>query len=418
MPQIKFSTDAVVKMLARDVPEKPKELRYFERQGHNKGSPNLMLNVSYSGALTWHVLFYDGGKPRTKRIEGGSYPEMSIKLAREAVKKFDTDRANASATAGAFKQIAEDWVRRHVDKRGLHSKPEIERHLKVYVYPKWANKKIFDITRDNVNTLLDHIEDDNGPRQADAVLATIRGVMTWYAVRNGKYNSPLVKGMNRAVREDQNRTLSDDEIRVVWKCCDEMTIFGAIIRLALLTGQRRGEIAPMRWDDIKDGVWTIPRQKGEKENIASVKLPKMALAIIDAMREFQIAGNPHVFPGAARGQRPRKLSDKERKQPPHFNSWSECKAKLDKKVHKLLPDIEHWVIHDLRRTARSLMPRAGIDENIAERTIGHKLQGMMKIYNKHPYFEQKTDALQRLANLVASILNPPDKTNVVRLRKR
>ena len=86
-----------------------------------------------------------------------------------------------------------------------------------------------------------------------------------------------------------------------------------------------------------------------------LKLPEMALDLIAA--QPRIAGNPYVFPG--RGDGP-------------FNSWSQRKDELDEK----LPDMEPWVIHDLRRTARSLMSRAGVLPHIAERVLGHAIQGL------------------------------------------
>jgi integrase len=77
-----------------------------------------------------------------------------------------------------------------------------------------------------------------------------------------------------------------------------------------------------------------------------------------------------------------------------------------------------WTLHDLRRTARSLMARAGIADNIAERTLGHVINGVEGVYNRYDYVAEKTDALARLATLVETILNPPDQTNVVPLAAR
>ena len=78
----------------------------------------------------------------------------------------------------------------------------------------------------------------------------------------------------------------------------------------------------------------------------------------------------------------------------------------------------HWTLHDLRRTARSLMAKVGVADNIAERVLGHAIGGVEGIYNRHAYFDEKADALARLATLVETILNPPDKTNVVDLAAR
>ena len=90
-----------------------------------------------------------------------------------------------------------------------------------------------------------------------------------------------------------------------------------------------------------------------------------------------------------------------------------CKDALAEKL-----DMPHWTLHDLRRTARSLMARAGVPDNVAERVFGHAIPVIHGIYNRYEYFEEKADALQRLATLVETILNPPAKDNVVELAAR
>ena len=128
--------------------------------------------------------------------------------------------------------------------------------------------------------------------------------------------------------------------------------FGAIVKLLLLTGQRREKVASMMWSDIKDGVWTIATEKREKGNAGVLRLPPVAVEIIAAQDE--VVGNPYLFPGDERGRR-HKTADRSR--PPCFNGWSKSKIKLDA---RLPADMPSWTLHDLRRTARSLMSRAGV----------------------------------------------------------
>jgi integrase len=119
----------------------------------------------------------------------------------------------------------------------------------------------------------------------------------------------------------------------------------------------------------------------------------MALAVVKA--QPHIDGNPHVF-AAGVGKGP-------------FNSFSQRKAELDEK----LADMPRWVLHDLRRTARSLMSRAWVRPDVAERVLGHAIAGVEGVYDRHSYFEEKSDALNRLAALVEIILSPDDKANVL-----
>jgi integrase len=334
---------------------------------------------------------------------------MGVKAARDAACAFDPKAASQRAEAGSFKEISESWIKRYVDERKLRSRPEIVRQLECYVYPRWATEKFFDIGRSTVNALLDQIVDKHGAPQADRVLAVLRTMMNWYATRNENYNSPIVKGMRRDARPARERArarvLSDDEIRDLWKATENGNSFGGIIRLLLLTAQRREKVVTMKWDDIADGVWTIATEAREKGNAGALKLPPVALKIIES--QPMIDTNPYVFAGSERGRRWRKSEMK--LEPPIFSSWSQRKEELDAKLPKSMP---HWTLHDLRRTARSLMARAGVADNVAERTLGHAIAGVEGVYNRFEYSDEKADALSRLATLIDRIVNPP-KGNVL-----
>ena len=173
-------------------------------------------------------------------------------------------------------------------------------------------------------------------------------------------------------------------LSAVWEAAGP---FGAIVRLLLLTGQRREEVASMKWSDVKDGVWTIATEKREKGNAGSLRLPPIAVEIIAAQDE--IVGNPFVFPGNERSRR-HKTADRSR--PPNFNSWSKSKSKLDARLPAEMPE---WTLHDLRRTARSLMSRAGVPRDHAERVLGHAIAGVEGVYDRHAYEDEKAAALEQ-----------------------
>jgi integrase len=236
-----------------------------------------------------------------------------------------------------------------------------------------------------VALLLDRIEDKSGPRQADMVLAILSKLMRWYQARHEEYVSPVVPGMRRSKPAERRgtRILDDAEIRSVWQAADGS--FGAIVKFALLSAQRREKIATMKWADLVNGEWTIATEKREKASAGSLRLPPMALAILAGLP--RIAGNPYVFASV------------ERK---HFNSWSQRKQELDEKLGEISP----WVIHDLRRTARSLMSRAKVRPDIAERVLGHAIPGAQGTYDRHQWRDEKADALQQLADLIERILHP------------
>jgi integrase len=189
------------------------------------------------------------------------------------------------------------------------------------------------------------------------------------------------------------RTLKDDEIRAVWLAADKAGSYGALVKLLLLSGQRLDKIRTLRHADIApDGVWTIRTEKREKNNAGSLKLPKAALDIIAAQPRF--VGNDFIFPGTKGAK--------------FFEQRN--KRRLDE-----ASGVTGWRTHDLRRTARSLMSRAAIRPDIAERVLGHAVGGVEGIYDRHDYSVEKADALHRLAVLIGRIVNPPAGGNVVSL---
>jgi integrase len=233
------------------------------------------------------------------------------------------------------------------------------------------------------------VEDNAGPVAADFVLSVVRNIFNWQQARDDDFLSPVVQGMRRSKPSERarERILSDDEIRAVLARAGECGSFGALVKLLLLTGQRREKVAAMRWQDISlDGTWSIPSEEREKRNAEELVLPKMALAIFEPLPRFD--RNPYVFAS---------------RRDTHLSGYSKAKADFDKGLKGVAP----WQLHDLRRTARSLMSRAGVRPDIAERVLGHAIKGVEGVYDRHHYREEKAEALRRLAGLIESIVTPP-----------
>jgi integrase len=398
MPKKRLTEEGVNKLKP---PPAGKQLDYFDA-----GMPGLVLRINYGGAKVWRALYYlkrldKHGKrvsiPTTHKL--GRYPQLKLKEAREAARKFlaDPQQGLREADAGSFKEVAETFLRMHVQANQLRWQDEVERCLNEYVYPAWQHRTFRDIRRGDVAALLDGIQERvrknsqgqrNGAPQADKVLAIIRKIMHWYQARNDDYTCPVVQGMQRSNGSTaRERWLNDAEILAVWNACSDMGSFGALTKLLLLSGQRLGKVSRMQWSDINaDGVWNIPSEKREKSNVGKLQLPPAALAIIK--QQPRIAGNPHVFP-AGRGKGP-------------LAAFSRGKAELDEKL-----GLEPWVMHDLRRTCRKLMTRARVRADVAELALGHSLQGIQKVYDDRAEYQPMIDeALQCVANEVQRILNP------------
>ena len=333
----------------------------------------------------------------------GSAAELKIEDARErardAIRRIKEGKPAIEPPKPkpeSVAEVAENWLRRHVEKNRLRTADEIKRILSRYVLPYWADRNFVELRRSDVAALLDAIEDKHGARQADAVLATLRSIASWVQSRDDDYIPPFTRGMRRVPTQQQNgraRILTDDELRRVWGAAGEIGQIGPLVRLLLLTAQRREKLLTLRWDDIDaHGVWTIRTEEREKGNPGALQLPKVALDLIQAQPRF--VGNPHVFPGPGSG------------------SWlvtSKLKRQLDD-----ASGVTNWRLHDLRRTARSLMSWAGVLSEHAERVLGHAIRGVEGTYNRHSYDAEKADALRKLAALIERIVTPPAK-NVVAL---
>jgi integrase len=195
----------------------------------------------------------------------------------------------------------------------------------------------------------------------------------------------------------RDRVLNPIELRAVWNAAGECGTFGAFVKMLLLTAQRREKVAKMKHADISDdGVWSMPSEdEREKGTAGIIRLPKQAITIIEGLDK--VADNPFVFAG--RGGKA-------------MNHYSQGKDELA----KLLPDMPRWTLHDLRRTARTLMGDAGIRPDIAERVLGHAIPGVGGVYDRSEYLPQKSEALEMLARHIESIVQP-SSDNVVPQRR-
>jgi integrase len=357
------------------------------------------IRIQPSGSKSFWTVARD---PKQKQVWAyvGPCDAMTIEEARAKARTMLT-RVRAGlpaieAKGETFDTVIADWRKRYVESKKLRTGDKMLSLIDRHISTELRSRVFTEIHREDVTALLDKVEDENGAPVADKVLTVIGSIMSWYAVRHRDYVPPLVKGMRRTdpAKKERDRVLSDPELVAVWKAAEGNGTFGALVRMLLLTAQRLDKVLTMKWTDISPmkwpsntpPVWTLPTAPREKGNIGMVELPEMALAILDKLPRY--ASNPHVFAG--RGQR-------------HMSASGMFKAKFDA---KLPSDIPNWRLHDLRRTARSLMSRAGVSSEHAERVMGHAIGGVEGIYDRHAYADEKAEALNKLAALIDSIVHP------------
>jgi integrase len=268
--------------------------------------PKHGVRVRPMGPGAYTVITRDPfGKQRW--IKTGSTAETSIAEAREIARTvirrveqglpaFEAPKAKGDTVA----VVTAEWLKRHVDKAKLRSAAEYHRIVGKYILPHWGALAFEEIRRSDAARLLDHVEDEHGPAQADAVASVLRMIGTWQRDRSDDYASPFVGIKRRVPKQDRRRSrvLADAEIRSVWQAADAAGSFGDLVKLLLLAAQRLEKVRTLRWPDIgPDGTWTIRTEPREKGNAGALTLPKLARDIIAA--QPRIAGTLMSSPAMA-----------------------------------------------------------------------------------------------------------------------
>ncbi len=431
-------------------PPKPPKGRivYWDTQ-----QPGFGLRVTSTGHKSYVVQYRAGGgrdgKDRlatiaaTLRLDDAR--REARKIAGEVAKGCDPvqerrDRAEQERAAEQAAQLAaattvravlEDYLAQYCgmtrDAGGnaifdgrRRSAPEQLRIFEQYVYPDIGEVQIGDLKRSRITEMLDKIA-RGGPVMADRTLAYFRTALNWYAARTDDFNSPIVRGMARTRPKEREgtRTLDDDEIRDLWTALDQKgkdlpSCFARYIRTLLLTALRRKEASEGVWseitavqrDDFTGKVWTIPagRMKNKRDHAVPLT-PALLILLGEQPQSGEIKARPFIF-STTRGRRP-------------FSGFSKAKAALDARIAKLRkeegrPPMAPWKLHDLRRTAKTLMGRAGVPPFISERVLSHTIDGVAGVYDRYGYLPEKRDALERLATLINRIVNP--RANVAELK--
>jgi integrase len=348
---------------------------YFDAQ-----VSGLALRVSET-YKSWTLHYTLGGKRR--RLTFGAYPSISLASARtradEAKAAIAEGRDPQAIASETLQAICELYMAREGNK--LRSAKWQNGVLDRHVYPTLGQRPIAEIRRSEIVRLLDKIEEGSGPAMATQTLAIIRKVMNWHATRSDDFLSPIVRGMARIQLSEQarDRILSDDELRKIWATNNEM--FGAYVRFLLLTAARRNEAAKMTWAELTGSDWTLPAARN-KTGVDLVRpLSRAAQAILAALPkagEFVWSANGGAAPIAG---------------------FAKFKRRLD-----AASGTKGWTLHDLRRTARSLMSRAGVPTDHAERCLGHVIGGVRGVYDRHEYHREKAQAFEALAALIDRIV--------------
>jgi integrase len=362
----------------------------------------LSIRVKPTGDKSWFFRYMFEGVPRMMTL--GAFPGVSLAEARkrhgEAMLKVQQgidpgvaakeERAKRKGAPNFQNLLGEFW---EMELGKTPSGNERKRLVEKDALPFWAKRKVSSVTRRDAVLLLDKVR-----KRAPITANRLQGVlirMFNFASERGIIDFSPLAGLRRGKEKSRSRVLTDDEIKTLWNCLDLERMDIDIYRLGklalkaiLLTGQRPGEVAGMTWNEIDGEWWIIPadRIKNREENRVPI-LPMLA-DIIEQARVYSSDSN-YVFRSSHNEESPLTVG---------------ALANAIRRHSAEMGIDERFTPHDLRRTLRTRLAELGVSDIVAERVLGHKLQGVLGIYNRHSYDAEKRQALalweQRLREIL------------------
>jgi integrase len=377
----------------------------------------LGLRITASGSKTWLAQYSVTGQKR--RLALGSVKALTPDHARRRAKEvlglaaagrdpFAEARAERVAQRqqdeierNTITRIADEFLERHARPR-QRTHRETERRLRVYVLPSWGSRSIASIRRKDVVMLLDRIVEDHGPIMANRVLNTVRKMFNWAAARDILEASPISGLEPPGEEKSRERVLSDTELAAVWRGLEKLGWpWANFLKILILTGQRRGEVADMRWPEVNlvTGIWSVPGERTKNGRANVVHLSKQALAVLADARQTAHAESGWVF--TTTGRKP-------------LSGFSKMKRRLDQ-----ISGVRDWNLHDLRRTMVTIMADMNIAPHVSDRILNHvdgTIRGVARIYQRNEFLPERKRALEAWGNYVERLSEAADDGKVVPLR--
>ena len=369
-------TDTYVKSL------KPQANRYIV---YDAALPGFGIRVAESGAKTWVVLTRLSGK--RKRITIGRYPAVSLTAARETARQTMADihhgRFETHQSDMMFVDALEEWYQR--EQRANKSYRQVEQTIRLHVVPYLKNQKLRDVSKSDLMKVIDRIADQGKTTQANRTRAFIKRFFSWALERDLLQASPAASLPKAGVEISRDRVLSRGELVSVWNAAGVIGYpFGPLFKLLILTAQRRDEVAQMRWSeiDLERTRWVISKERAKNGKAHVVHLSEAALSLIKSIPNH--GDSDLVF--TTTGTTP-------------VSGFSVAKKNID-----MLSKVSDWRLHDLRRTAATLMADdLGIAPAVVDRVLGHvsgTVRGVAAIYQRGELLDARAQALDAFSQLV------------------
>lgn len=354
----------------------------------------LGVRCSQGGTKTFFVMV---GKTRT-RIRIGHYPDWTLKDARleakdarlEAMRIISDRAAKPSKKRLSFEAGFDLFKRTHTAKQRPRTRQETERLISVHYLPMLRTRDLSEIATAELTAITDRLQDT--PGTAVHAFAAARLLFRWAAKRRLIERSPLDGVSLPAPIRFRERLLAEAELRIVWQACSQPEPFNAvfmgIVRLLILTGQRRSQIGNLRAEQIdyqnRTITWSGDQMKGGKPH--TIPFGELTAALLGTLPK-----QGYLFPALGKDA--------------PFNGFSKGKARFDRRLEGVAP----YCLHDLRRSVASGWQRLGIPIHITETMLAHRsgsFAGIVSVYQRHSYLPELRSAVGQWEAKLASLLNP------------
>jgi integrase len=320
-------------------------------------------------------------KKGNRRLTIGRYGDWTLQRAREEAKRLLLQRHTSTrmTVAAALDLFVEGHL--HARNRASTAK-EHERLLRKHL-ASLMDKRIEDVKKQDLLAILRQLQ--RTPSTANHVFTVARIFFRWALKNDYVQHTPLVALTIPNRTQSRARVLSEAELRSVWQACEGT--FGSIVRLLILTGQRRGEIAALQSDFFKDHVCTLPNTLTKNGREHSFPVGVLTASVLKPLLdpEAQL-----LFPARGTNATP-------------FNGWSKSKIALDK-----ASGVTDWTLHDLRRTFATRLAEMGVAPHIIERLLNHvsgQISGVSAIYNRATFMPEMRAAVGLWEKRLTAILN-------------
>lgn len=404
----------------------------------DENMPGFGIRLRAGGSAAWIAQYRVGAKQR--RVTLGKLTTLDPDAARKAAKQVlakaglgqdhqAEQKEQQARAAVTFKAIADLYLAHSEKSQKPKTQSERKRHL-TRDWKPFHTRSVHEVDRRSVAARLHVIADEHGPIASNRARATLSAFYAWAIGQGLAETNPVVGTVKAGEERSRERVLSSDELRAIWTGTREDE-HSRIIQLLLLTGQRRGEVAGLRWRelDLDRGQWSLPPERTKNGRPHDVPLSAQAARLL---RTIERRGDRELLFGKAEGP---------------FSGWGLPKRRLDARIARQRaeqrlgrrlaagekPSAEDilmpWTLHDLRRTVVTGMNELGIAPHVVEAVVNHvsgrAKAGVAGVYNRATYANEKRMALQAWADhldralglaarTIIPLTRPPASTTMAR----